>query len=104
MNDRDKEMDRIFDYMYDLTRINIKYSPIEGDKIDKQLADIINNHEATPDSAINKAKMLFVREAEGVYTYCKKKVFMKNEKDNVIIRVGGGYMSLEEFVETFNPF
>ena len=104
MNDRDKEMDRIFDYMYDLTRINIKYSPIEGDKIDKQLADIINNHETSPDSAINKAKMLFVREAEGVYTYCKKKVFMKNEKDHLIIRVGGGYMSLEEFVETFNLF
>ena len=29
---------------------------------------------------------------------------MKNEQDRLIIRVGGGYMSLEEFIETFNPF
>lgn len=48
--------------------------------------------------------MLFVRETEGVYTYCKKKVFMKNEQERLIIRVGGGYMSLEEFIDTFNPF
>ena len=48
--------------------------------------------------------MLFIREQEGVYTYCKRKVFMKNEHERLIIRVGGGYMSLEEFIDTFNPF
>jgi hypothetical protein len=54
---------------------------------------------------MNKAKLLFVRESEGIYTYCKKKVFMKvMEEDRLIIRVGGGYMSLEEFIDTFNPF
>jgi len=104
MNDRDKEFDRIFDYIYDLTRINVQYCAIPGDKIDRQLAGIINDNERSSDSVINKAKMLFVREAEGVYTYCKKKVFMKNEQDRLIIRVGGGYMSLEEFIDTFNPF
>lgn len=35
MADRDKELDRIFDYVYDLTRINYKYCPVDGDKIDK---------------------------------------------------------------------
>ena len=35
MYDRDKEMDRILDYLNDLSRINIKYAPIDGDKIDK---------------------------------------------------------------------
>ena len=54
---------------------------------------------------MNKAKLLFVRESEGVYTYCKKKVFIKRtDEDRLIIRVGGGYMSLEEFIDTFNPF
>ena len=28
---------------------------------------------------------------------------MKNEQDKLIIRVGGGFMSLDEFVENFNP-
>jgi hypothetical protein len=79
------------------------YIPTEGDKIDKQLADIINNSSTNTDATINKSKMLFVREAEGVYSYCKKKVLIKNEKDRLIIRVGGGYMSLEEFIDTFNP-
>ena len=66
------------------------------DKIDKHLAEIINKSE--------KSKMLFIRESEGIYTYCKKKVFMKCQDDRLIIRVGGGYMSLEEFIDTFNPF
>ena len=79
------------------------YIPTEGDKIDKQLADIINNSSTNTDATINKSKMLFVREAEGVYSYWKKKVLIKNEKDRLIIRVGGGYMSLEEFIDTFNP-
>lgn len=42
VNDRDNELDRVFDYVWDLTRINIKYCPVEGDKVDKHLADIIN--------------------------------------------------------------
>ena len=49
MADRDKEMDRIFDYVYDLTRIHYKYCPVDGDKIDKQLADIINSPDAKTD-------------------------------------------------------
>lgn len=96
MQDRDKELERIFDYLNDLNKSNFCYVPCETDKIDKILSEIINKSE--------KSKMLFIREQEGVYTYCKKKVFMKYQQDHLIIRVGGGYMSLEEFVDTFNPF
>ena len=73
VNDRDKELERIFDYCYDLNKINMEYKPVLGDKVDNQLADIINNNQILQ----GKAKMLFVRESEGLYTYCKKKVFMK---------------------------
>mgnify|MGYP001015010108 FL=1 len=105
MQDRDVELERIFDYAYDLTKVNFVYKEVEGDKIDKKLADIINTSDKKTDTSMNKAKLLFVREAEGVYTYCKKKVFMKvMEEDRLIIRVGGGYMSLDEFIDTFNPF
>ena len=95
MQDRDKEIERIFEYVNDLNKINFIYTPMD-DKIDKHLSEIINKSE--------KSKMLFIREAEGIYTYCKKKVFMKCQDDRLIIRVGGGYMSLEEFIDTFNPF
>jgi hypothetical protein len=44
-------------------------------------------------------KMRFERESEGIYKYGKKRVFMKIEKDQIIIRVGGGYLTIEEFIE-----
>lgn len=105
VQDRDVELERIFDYAYDLNLVNFVYKEVEGDKIDKKLAEIINNADKNQKSNMNKAKLLFVRESEGVYTYCKKKVFIKRtDEDRLIIRVGGGYMSLEEFIDTFNPF
>ena len=47
--------------------------------------------------------MLFVREGDGVYTYGKRRVFMKIEKDQIIIRVGGGYLMIDEFIEKYSP-
>ena len=48
-------------------------------------------------------KCLFVRENEsqqaGHYSYFTKKVIMKVENSNLIIRVGGGFMSIDEFIE-----
>jgi hypothetical protein len=43
--------------------------------------------------------MTFEREQEGMYKYGKKRVFMKIEGDQIIIRVGGGYLTIEEFIE-----
>jgi len=48
--------------------------------------------------------MFFIRESEGVYSYCKKKVMIKIENEKLVLRVGGGFMQLEEFVDAFNPF
>ena len=48
--------------------------------------------------------MLFVREQEGVYSYGKRRVFIKIEKDQIIVRVGGGYMGIEEFIDNYSPY
>ena len=42
--------------------------------------------------------MNFQRESEGVYKYHRKRVFMKIEGDTIVIRVGGGYLTMDEFV------
>lgn len=43
--------------------------------------------------------MNFQRESEGVYRYYRKRVFMKIvEGEQIVIRVGGGYLTMEEFV------
>jgi hypothetical protein len=70
------------------------YHPVKDDPVDKKLADFINN---APVHIRNH--MQFQREQEGIYKYGKKRVFMKIEGDMIIIRVGGGYLTIEEFIE-----
>lgn len=96
-------METIIEYIQEMNRMNMMYIPVEQDKIDSLLGDMISKGGKDHGDNLSRSKLLFVRESEGVYTYCKKKVFMKNEQDKLIIRVGGGFMSLDEFVENFNP-
>ena len=51
-----------------------------------------------------KAKCLFVREQEGVYSFFSKRVIMKAEQNKLVIRVGGGFMSVDDFIELNNPW
>ena len=53
--------------------MDVSYNPEEGDWIDKQLAEIFNNN-PSEDERVARHKLLFVREAKGVYSYCRKKV------------------------------
>lgn len=64
------------EYLNDLQRINFVYAAFKDDPIDKKLADHINHS-----SQHKKASMLFVREQEGVYSYGKRKIFIKVEND-----------------------
>lgn len=49
-------------------------------------------------------KQLFERESENIYFFGLKKVIMKLEKNNqILVRVGGGYMAIDEFIDQFGP-
>mmetsp|Transcript_14101 Transcript_14101/g.9910 ORF Transcript_14101/g.9910 Transcript_14101/m.9910 type:complete len:131 (+) Transcript_14101:1105-1497(+) len=74
----------------------ITYVPVQGDHIDQKLAYYINKAPVKMRNRLN-----FERESHGVYRYLKKRVFMKIEKDTIIIRTGGGYMTIDEFVECY---
>lgn len=76
MKDREQELDRMSEYLNDLQKINFLYKPVKDDHIDIKLADYINNNHVH-----KKASMLFVREQEGVYSYGKRRVFIKIEKE-----------------------
>jgi len=86
-------MDQYYDAM-----ANYKvYVPKQGDKIDECLAKYINKSEE-----IDRIKVLFIRISEGVYQFGKRKINMKIEKDNQIyIKNGTGWMSLNEFIDKF---
>ena len=42
---------------------------------------------------------MFMRESTGVYEFGTKKVEVKVTKGKILIRVGGGYMGIDEFLE-----
>lgn len=49
-------------------------------------------------------KIMFLRESEGVYQFGSKRVNIKITKgDKILIRVGGGFMGIEEFIKTYTP-
>ena len=99
MHDKDIEYEKMLEYWTEIHRANYVYVATKNDEIDKKLADYINKSDLA-----KKSKCLFVREQEGVYSYFFKKVIMKVEENNLIIRVGGGFMSLDDFIEVNNPF
>lgn len=46
--------------------------------------------------------IMFLRESEGVYQFGKRKVYIRIESGNkILVRVGGGYMHIDEFIETY---
>ena len=69
------------------------YKPLENDPIDKNLANYINKAPLRL-----RSKMHFEREAPGIYRFARKKVFMKIEGETIVIRVGGGFLTIQEFV------
>ena len=48
-------------------------------------------------------KIMFMRETEGVYQFGTKRVAVKVENKGIKIRVGGGYLSIDEFLDQYTP-
>jgi len=48
--------------------------------------------------------IMFLRESEGVYQFGQKRVYVKIEKgDKILVRVGGGFMGIDEFIQQYTP-
>lgn len=75
------------------------YTPVKTDAIDCKLAEYINWSTARP-----ALRSLFTREHEGVYQFGSKKCTMKlDAKDQLMVRVGGGYLNIDEFCDQYLP-
>jgi len=70
-----------------------KYVAVKGDAIDKMFADAINR------SAYGSLRI--VRLDVGKYMFGTKKIMAKIINGKLVIRVGGGYMSVDEFIEQY---
>lgn len=92
------EMQQYRSYILELKQKVAVYVPVKSDIIDKKIAEFVNSYPVP-----SKLKVMFTRESEGVYTFGTKKVTIKVIEDRINIRVGGGYLSIEEFLDQYTP-
>ena len=64
--------------------------------MDVALADYLNNiaEKSVP-------QVMFIRLNPGIYSFGSKKVCIKVDNGKINIRVGGGYLRIEEFLEKY---
>ena len=98
MRDHEAEVETLKMYIMDLKARIAVYIPVKTDSVDTKLAEYINNY---PDR--QKLKIMFMRESEGVYQFGTKRVAVRVDKDRINIRVGGGYLSIDEFLDQYTP-
>jgi len=98
LKDCEHEIDSLKAYIIDLKSRIAVYIPVQNDGIDKKLAEYINNY---PERA--KLKIMFLRESEGIYQFGTKKVYVRVDQDKINIRVGGGFLSIDEFLDQYTP-
>ena len=98
LKESEGEVDTLKAYIIDLKARIAVYIPTKGDTIDKKLAEYINNY---PDR--QKLKIMFMRESEGVYEFGSKRIMVRVERDKIQIKVGGGYLSIDEFIDQYTP-
>lgn len=94
---KNQEQEAEIERLQEMIRVSDKmiYHPIKDDPIDRKLGEYINS----APMRIRLQIMRLERENEGVYRYGMKRAFIKIENDMIIVRVGGGFMNIDEFVD-----
>jgi hypothetical protein len=83
----------------DYNRRIANYAPIQTDIVDSKMSEFINLH---PER--HNLRLLFSREGDGWYQFGTKRVNVKFESNLLKVRVGGGYITIEDYVEQNLPF
>ena len=73
------------------------YIPVKRDNVDEKLADYLNKMDPS------QIKIMFMRESSGVYEFGSKRVMVRVERGKIQIKVGGGYLSIDEFLDQYTP-
>ena len=68
------------------------YVPVKGDRVDELMAHYLNEfHLDVP----------IQRLGDGNYMFGTRKIYAKIMNDKLVIRVGGGFMLIDEFLNTY---
>ena len=94
LKEADIEIETLKEFILRLKSMTAQYVPVKGDAVDEALAEYINTMEDK-----SKLKVMFIRVNPGVYQFGSKKICIKVEQGKINIRVGGGFMIIDEFVD-----
>ena len=75
-----------------LPKPKFKYIPVKGDKVDEKMATYMNNFDMD---------VPMQRLGDGQYMFGTRKVFAKIMNEKLVVRVGGGFMLIDEFLPTY---
>jgi len=96
LKEADAEIAELNRKVAQLKSMNDQYVPIKGDEVDAALADFLNN-------CYDKGKLqvMFIRLQPGVYSFGSKKVCIKVDNGKISVRVGGGFLRIDEFLDKY---
>lgn len=81
----------------ELEKTQAVYIAHKYDKVDRALGNYLNTY---PEK--KQMNIMFLRESEGVYQFGSKRVYVRVEKGSkILVRVGGGYMHIDEFIQNY---
>lgn len=93
---RAEEIDELKNSMGEVKKRNPPYVPVKDDLVDIALSEYLNNREAP-------IPIKFVRQDGGNYLFGTKKIYIKIETGRLLVRVGGGFTSIDEFLAIYTP-
>ena len=97
---RDQEI-LILKYIITELQKKIPYVAAKNDPVDAAMADYVN-------SLQEPLEVPFVREDPGIYLFGSKRIYVKLDNDKLsskdyVVRVGGGSILLDQYVESYTP-
>ncbi len=98
IKEQDEEIEAMKLYVQSMRAKYQVYIPDREDPIDNQLAEYINNY-----PEMSKMRIMFLRESSGIYHFGSRRVYVRVERDKITVRVGGGYLSIDEFLDIYTP-
>ena len=46
---------------------------------------------------------MFIRKGQGIYEFGSSRVMMKLEKDKIMIKIGGSFLKIDQFLDKYTP-
>jgi len=93
---KEEELEGLKDVMGQAQKRAPPYIPAKDDIVDNALASYLNSKE-TP------VPIKFIRQEGGNYIFGTKKIYVKIENGKLLIKVGGGFTNIDEFLWIYTP-